>query len=46
MAGLLKEAPLDFDLTKEQEMIRREVRHFAEKEITPVIVDLDNEEAF
>jgi short/branched chain acyl-CoA dehydrogenase len=37
---------VDFDLTKEQEMIRREVRHFAEKEIAPVIVELDNAEAF
>ena len=37
---------MDFDLTKEQEMIRREVRHFAEKEIAPVAIELDNEEAF
>jgi len=37
---------LDFDLTREQEMIRREVRRFAEKEIVPVAIELDEEEAF
>lgn len=37
---------MDFDLTREQEMIRKEVRHFAEKEIAPVAVELDDQEAF
>jgi short-chain 2-methylacyl-CoA dehydrogenase len=37
---------LDFDLNKEQEMIRREVRRFAEQEIAPVAAELDKEEAF
>ncbi|MFZ7127971.1 MAG: acyl-CoA dehydrogenase family protein [Desulfobacterales bacterium] len=37
---------MDFDLTREQEMIRKEVRHFAEKEIAPVAVELDESEAF
>ncbi len=37
---------MDFDLTKEQEMIRREVRRFAEKEITPVAGELDKNETF
>jgi alkylation response protein AidB-like acyl-CoA dehydrogenase len=37
---------LDFDLTKEQEMIRREVRRFAEKEIVPVAAELDKMEIF
>jgi len=37
---------LDFDLTKEQEMIRREVRKFAQSEITPIAVELDEKEAF
>ncbi len=37
---------MDFDLTREQEMIRKEVRHFAEKEITPVALELDEKEAF
>ena len=37
---------MDFDLTREQEMIRREVRAFAEKEITPVAVELDEQERF
>lgn len=37
---------MDFDLTREQEMIRKEVRHFAEKEIAPVALDLDEKEAF
>jgi short/branched chain acyl-CoA dehydrogenase len=37
---------LDFDLNKEQEMIRREVRRFAEKEIAPVAAELDKHEAF
>lgn len=37
---------MDFDLTKEQEMIRREVRRFAEKEIAPVAAELDKKETF
>lgn len=37
---------MDFDLNKEQEMIRREVRRFAEKEIAPVAAELDKQEAF
>jgi len=37
---------VDFDLTREQEMIRREVRAFAEKEIAPVAADLDEGETF
>ena len=37
---------MDFDLTKEQEMIRKEVRKFAQKEIAPVAVELDEKEAF
>jgi len=37
---------LNFDLTKEQEMIRREVRRFAEKEIDPVAGELDEKEEF
>ena len=37
---------MDYDLTKEQEMIRREVRRFAEKEITPIAADLDKHETF
>jgi short-chain 2-methylacyl-CoA dehydrogenase len=40
------EAILDFDLNKEQEMIRREVRRFAEQEIAPVAGELDKQEAF
>lgn len=37
---------MDFDLTNEQEMIRREVRKFAEKEIAPVALELDEQEEF
>ncbi len=37
---------MDFDITKEQEMIRREVRRFAEKEIAPVAGELDKNETF
>jgi alkylation response protein AidB-like acyl-CoA dehydrogenase len=37
---------VDFDLNREQEMIRKEVRHFAEKEIAPVALELDETEAF
>jgi len=37
---------LDFDLTREQEMIRKEVRKFAQSEIAPVAADLDEQEEF
>jgi alkylation response protein AidB-like acyl-CoA dehydrogenase len=37
---------LDFDLNKEQEMIRKEVRKFAESEIAPVAIVLDETESF
>jgi short/branched chain acyl-CoA dehydrogenase len=41
-----KEESVDFDLTKEQQMIRKEVRRFAQKEIAPVALDLDEKEEF
>jgi len=37
---------LDFDLTKEQEMIRKEVRKFSLSEIAPIAPDLDETETF
>lgn len=37
---------MDFDLTREQEMIRKEVRKFAKSEIAPVALALDEAEAF
>lgn len=37
---------MDFDLTTEQEMIRKEVRKFAQNEIAPVALELDEAEAF
>ncbi|MBW1819482.1 MAG: acyl-CoA dehydrogenase family protein [Deltaproteobacteria bacterium] len=37
---------MDFDLTKEQEMIRKEVRKFAQSEIAPIALELDENEAF
>jgi len=37
---------LDFDLTREQEMIRKEVRKFAQSEITPLALELDEKEEF
>jgi len=37
---------LDFDLNKQQEMIRKEVRKFAETAIAPVAAELDEAEAF
>jgi len=37
---------VDFDLTREQEMIRKEVRLFAEKEIAPIALELDETETF
>jgi len=38
--------PLDFDLTDEQQMLRKMVRSFAEKEIAPVAEELDEKEEF
>lgn len=37
---------MDFDLTRQQEMIRKEVRKFAEHVITPVAPELDDTETF
>ncbi len=37
---------MDFDLTKEQEMIRKEVRKFAQSEIAPIALELDEKEEF
>jgi len=37
---------LNFDLSKEQEMIRREVRKFAQSEISPIASELDEKEEF
>ena len=37
---------MDFDLTMEQEILRRSVREFAEKEIRPVARELDEREEF
>lgn len=37
---------MDFDLTKEQEMIRKEVRKFAQTEIAPIAGELDEKEEF
>ncbi|MGB8333672.1 MAG: acyl-CoA dehydrogenase family protein, partial [Desulfobacterales bacterium] len=37
---------MDFDLSREQEMIRKEVRRFAESEIAPVAGELDEKEEF
>ena len=37
---------MDFDLTKEQEMIRKEVRRFAQSEIAPIASELDEKEEF
>ncbi len=37
---------MDLDLTKEQEMIRKEVRKFALKEIAPIASELDEQEKF
>jgi alkylation response protein AidB-like acyl-CoA dehydrogenase len=45
-APLNEEAAVDFDLSKEQEMIRKEVRKFAHSEILPVAGDLDETETF
>lgn len=41
-----KEVSVDFDLSKEQEMVRREVRKFAKSEIAPVALELDEKEEF
>ena len=37
---------LDFDLTEEQQMLRKMVRNFAEKEIAPIAQALDDNEEF
>jgi alkylation response protein AidB-like acyl-CoA dehydrogenase len=37
---------MDFDLSKEQEMIRKEVRKFARSEIAPIAAELDESETF
>ena len=37
---------MEFDLTKEQEMIRKEVRNFAQSEIAPEAQELDEREKF
>jgi len=37
---------VDFDLSIEQEMIRKEVRKFARKEIAPIAAELDENEEF
>jgi len=37
---------MSFDLTKEQEMLRKTVREFAEKEIKPKAIELDDKEEF
>jgi alkylation response protein AidB-like acyl-CoA dehydrogenase len=37
---------VDFDLSREQEMIRKEVRKFAQSEIAPVAAELDEKEEF
>jgi len=37
---------MDFDLSKEQEMLRKEVRKFARKEVEPVAGELDQREEF
>lgn len=37
---------MDFDLTKEQEMVRKEVRKFALNEIVPIAAELDEQESF
>ncbi len=37
---------MDFDLTREQQMVRNEVRKFAENEIAPVAGELDEKEKF
>ena len=34
---------LDFDLAEEQEMVRKMIRTFAEKEIAPVAQELDDQ---
>jgi alkylation response protein AidB-like acyl-CoA dehydrogenase len=45
-ATFKKEGIVDFDLTREQEMIRKEVRKFAQSEIAPVAMELDETETF
>ena len=38
--------PLNFDLTDEQQILRKMVRSFAEKEIAPIAQELDDKEEF
>jgi len=38
--------PLDFELTDEQQILRKMVRTFAEKEIAPIAQELDDKEEF
>ena len=37
---------MDFELTTEQKLLKNTVREFAEKEVDPVIEELDREEIF
>lgn len=37
---------MDFELSKEQEMIRKEVYNFAQNEIEPIAGELDENETF
>ncbi len=46
LSAIPKGGTVDFDLNKEQEMIRREVRKFAESEIAPLALELDEKEEF
>src|SRR5437868_2139652 len=45
-AGLTYGAAVNFDLTAEQELLRRTVREFAEREIAPRAADPDRNEEF
>jgi alkylation response protein AidB-like acyl-CoA dehydrogenase len=45
-AGLTYGARVNFDLSPEQEMLRRTVREFAEREIAPRMLELDEREEF
>jgi len=37
---------MEFDLSREQEMLRKEVRKFAKQEIAPIAAELDDDERF
>jgi butyryl-CoA dehydrogenase len=41
-----KEAGMDFTLTESQEMLRATVRDFAEREVEPIAVQIDEEDVF